>query len=61
MAIAELDYRFKPRRSIDACNQGDQPRGTELQQHVPIEGRTTHSEEKTPAPKFVKAQPAVGL
>lgn len=53
MAIADLDYRFKPRRSLDAYKQAEPKKRPDLQLHVPIEGRLTHSDDKTPAPKTV--------
>lgn len=44
MAIADLDYRFKPRRSPDAYNQANQSKCPDMQLHVPLEKRKTHSE-----------------
>lgn len=44
MACAEMDYRFKSKaKEYQKAEPNKKP---ELQSHVPIEGRTKHSDDK---------------
>lgn len=44
MACAEMDYRFKSKAK--SYQQAEPIKNPELQVHVPIEGRTKHSDDK---------------